>query len=111
MMTGSLKKKIKKNKKGGCSVIRACSLIRSNTVDTHSGLYSDIYTVFGLGETARQAAPPSAKLPTSPFLFFLGLLLSFEEMRSVCVCVRACVSACVCVCLSVRGHNAILLGA
>ena len=28
MMTGSLKKK----KKGGCSVIRACSLIRSNTV-------------------------------------------------------------------------------
>ena len=36
MMTGSLKKKKKKikkkKKKGGCSVIRACSLIRSNTV-------------------------------------------------------------------------------
>ena len=30
MMTGSLSKK--KKKKGGCSVIRACSLIRSNTV-------------------------------------------------------------------------------
>ena len=29
MMTGSLKRK---RKKGGCSVIRACSLIRSNTV-------------------------------------------------------------------------------
>ena len=35
MMTGSLKKKKikKKKKKGGCSVIRACSLIRSNTVN------------------------------------------------------------------------------
>ena len=34
MMTGSLKKKkkIKKKKKGACSDIRACSLIRSNTV-------------------------------------------------------------------------------
>ena len=36
MKTGSLKKKLKKNKKkkkkGGCSIIRACSLIRSNTV-------------------------------------------------------------------------------
>ena len=35
MMTGSLKKKKKKKvkkKKGGCSVIRACSPIRSNTV-------------------------------------------------------------------------------
>ena len=35
-MTGSLKKKKKlkkkRRKKGGCSVIRACSLIRSNTV-------------------------------------------------------------------------------
>ena len=37
-MTGSLKKKKKikkkerKKKEGGCSVIRACSLIRSNTV-------------------------------------------------------------------------------
>ena len=40
MMTGSLKKKKnykknykKKKKKRGCSLIRACSLIRSNTVD------------------------------------------------------------------------------
>ena len=32
MMTGSLKKK---KKKGGCSVIRACSLSRSNTVVSH----------------------------------------------------------------------------
>ena len=37
MMTGSLsqkkeKKKKKKKKKRGCSLIRACSLIRSNTV-------------------------------------------------------------------------------
>ena len=38
MMTGSLKikkinkKRKNKKKKGGCSVIRACSLIRSNTV-------------------------------------------------------------------------------
>ena len=41
MMTGSLKKKKKKKKikdffffqeKGGCPLIRACSLIRSNTV-------------------------------------------------------------------------------
>ena len=34
MMTGSLKKRFKKKrkKKGGVSLIRACSLIRSNTV-------------------------------------------------------------------------------
>ena len=42
MMTGSLEKekKIKKKKekkKAGCSVIRACSLIRSNTVCINSG--------------------------------------------------------------------------
>ena len=36
MITGSLKKK--KKKKGGCSVIRACSLIRSNTVLTKDRL-------------------------------------------------------------------------
>ena len=44
-MTGSLKnkkylKKFKKKKKGGCSVIRACSLIRSNTVVVCSPLTS-----------------------------------------------------------------------
>ena len=37
MMTGSLKNKNKNKKiKKGCSVIRACSLIRSNTVVTGS---------------------------------------------------------------------------
>ena len=41
MMTGSLKKNKKKKiknkfkKKGGGSLIRACSLIRSNTVSVH----------------------------------------------------------------------------
>ena len=41
MMTGSLKKIKNKNKKkkGGCSVIRACSLIRSNTVSVFTGIF------------------------------------------------------------------------
>ena len=50
MMTGSLKKRKEENTKRGCSLIRACSLIRSNTVRMYSGT-SLLRSPVGLGKS------------------------------------------------------------
>ena len=76
MMTGSLKKKKKlnsKKKKGGCSVIRACSLIRSNTV-----LLQNISTGLGLfWDDFQQQQNPSETWTTQFHSINLGSLECF----------------------------------